>query len=442
MQRKPGYGLVVKPGYALMGSLVVVGLLMFSFMAGYGFRDLLTSNAPKSVISSLPPTIAKLVQREGAAVPSSPPDLKPLETINEVIRAIHEHFIKADVKDRDLTYGAIDGMLKSLDDRFTRFMRPEEYDEFEIKNHGEFYGIGANIDVILDEKTGKTVPVIVRAIEGTPAEKAGIKSDDRILKIDGKSTEDMASNVVVSLIRGKQGTPVTLTIQSKSDAKPRDVTITRDRIELHYVKYELLPDGIGYIQLQEFNEKGDRELDKAFARLQADGAKGLIFDVRGNPGGLLEVAISVSSRFVKSGAIVTTKDRSGKVEKYEADKDRFLNLKIPVVVLVNKYSASASEILAGAVQDTKTATVVGEKTFGKASVQILVKLRHGGALAITTQKYFTPKNRDINEVGVAPDESVKATDDDLKDGSMGKGAQFQKAVEVIKTKINSKTASK
>jgi carboxyl-terminal processing protease len=440
MQKKSGDGLVVKPGYVLVGVLAVVVLVVFSFFAGYGFRDIVARTPSKSATYSLSP-IAKLVQSKGAAVPAYDPDVKPYETINEVMRAIHEHFIKTDVKDRDLIYGAIDGMLKSLGDRFTRFMRPEEYEEFEIKNQGEFYGIGANIDVILDEKTGKTVPIIIRALEGTPAEKAGIKPEDRILKIDGKSTEDMASGVVVSLIRGKQGTPVTLTILHKGETKPVDITIVRDRIELHPVEYEMLPGRIGYIQLQEFNEKGDRELDKAFARLKADGAKGLIFDVRSNPGGLLEVAISVSSRFIKSGPVVSTKDRKGNIEKLEADADRFLNLKMPVVVLVNKYSASASEILAGAVQDTGVAKVVGEKTFGKASVQILVKLRHGGAVALTTAKYLTPKNRDITEVGITPDEIVPADETDRDNGTgTGKGAQFQKAVEIIKAQIN-KTAS-
>jgi carboxyl-terminal processing protease len=414
--------------------------MMFSFLAGYGFRDMTSGRSPKSAIYSLSP-IAKLVQRDGAAVPSSPPDIKPLETINEVMRAIRDHFIKTDVKDRDLTYGAINGMLDALNDRFTRFMRPEEYEEFEIKNQGEFDGIGANIDLVVDEKTGKTLPVIVRALPETPAEKAGIKAGDRILKIDGKSTEDMASATVVGLIRGKRGTPVTLTLQSKGETKPRDVVIKRDRIELHWVEFEMLPDHIGYIQLREFNEKADRELDKAFARLKAEGAKGLIFDVRGNPGGLLEVAITVASRFVKSGPVVSTKDRKGNVEKLDVEGDRFLNLKMPVVVLVNGYSASASEILAGAVQDAGVGKVVGEKTFGKASVQILVKLRHGGALAITTAKYMTPKNRDITDAGIMPDEVVAADKADAEKGSMGKGAQFQKAVEVIKAQLN-KTASK
>ncbi|MCS6860760.1 MAG: S41 family peptidase, partial [Abditibacteriales bacterium] len=427
MQKKWSNGLAVKMSYIVVGLLQFGVVVMFSFCAGYGLCSMVTGDNAKPASHPLSP-IAKLVQSKGAAVPAYEPDMKPYETINEVMRAIREHFIRTDVKDRDLTYGAIDGMLKSLGDRFTRFMRPEEYEEFEIKNQGEFYGIGAHIDVILDEKTGKTVPIIIRTLEGTPAEKAGIRAEDRILKIDGKSTEDMASGVVVSLIRGKQGTPVTLTILHKGETKPVDITIVRDRIELHPVTYEMLPGRIGYIKLQEFNEKGDRELDKAFARLKADGAKGLIFDVRSNPGGLLEVAISVASRFIKSGPVVSTKDRKGNIEKIEADPDRFLNLKIPVVVLVNKYSASASEILAGAVQDTGVAKVVGEKTFGKASVQILVKLRHGGAVALTTAKYLTPKNRDISELGITPDEIVPADETDRDNGSgTGKGAQFQRA---------------
>jgi carboxyl-terminal processing protease len=369
------------------------------------------------------------------------PEMRHWEMLYEVMNNIDKHFVRTKVNQREITYGAVRGMLKSLNDKYTRFLTPEEYDDFKVKNDGEFFGIGASIFVEEDPRTNEESLVLV-PIEDSPAEKAGLKTGDTILKIDGTPTKNMAVQAAVSHIRGPRGTKVTLSIQRKG-AKPmepavqKEVTIVRDLIQIPAVKAELLADGIGWIQLRDFNEKADRELDRAYAQLKEKGLNGLVLDLRGNPGGLLEVAINVASRFIKNGTIVRTEGRSGN-EDHAAEADRYWNVKVPVVVLINGFSASASEIVAGAVQDKKVGKIVGETSYGKASVQLLVKLKNGGALALTTARYLTPNGRDISEKGVVPDVVVEqpritAPPPPNAEKPEKKDVQLDKAVELIKT---------
>ena len=377
------------------------------------------------------------------------PDLRPYETLDEVRRAIKENFVQPKaVDDTELTYGAIRGMLRSLGDRFTRFMTPEDYNEFLVSNKGEFTGIGARIDLKVDyagspqaKPYGATRPYIVEPIDGGPAQKAGIKRNDVILAINGKSTADMSEDATVAYIRGTRGTPVKLTIERKLNAPkdPKeikyntfDISLQRDTIAMHPVTFEWLPGDIAWLKLDEFNEKTDAEVGEALRKVKVGHngkiAKGLIFDMRGNPGGLLTAAVDVGSRFINQGPIVITRERDGKENSLNAEKEKYMNLEVPTVVLVDKFSASAAEIVTGALKDDQKATVVGEKTFGKASVQVLVELKNGGALVITTAKYLTPNKVDISDKGVAPDVQVLASAEDEK---TGRGAQLQKAVEVL-----------
>lgn len=379
------------------------------------------------------------------------PDLKPYETLDEVRRAIKDNFVRTQVDDTQLTYGAIRGMLRSLGDRFTRFLTPEDYNEFLVSNKGEFTGIGARIDVKDDyagspaaKPFGASRPYIVEPIEGGPAEKAGLKRNDIILAIDGRSTADMGEDATVSYIRGTRGSDVKLKIERKTNNATTirdskfdvfDVTLTRDIIELHPVTLEWQPDGVAWLKLDEFNEKTDKEVGEALKKVVAGpdgkgGATGLIFDLRDNPGGLLNAAVDVGSRFMKTGTVVYTRERNGQEKPLNVETDKFMDLKIPVVVLVNKYSASAAEIVTGALKDKSLATVIGEPTFGKASVQVLVDLKNGGALVITTAKYLTPAKHDISDKGISPDLAVQPSPEDERSG---KGAQFQKAIEVLKT---------
>lgn len=379
------------------------------------------------------------------------PDLRPYETLDEVRRAIKENFVKTKVDDADITTGAIRGMLKSLGDRFTRYLTPQDYNEFLTSNKGEFVGIGARIDIKDDyagspqaKPWGGSRPYIVEPIEGGPAEKAGLKRGDVILAIDGRSTVDMSDDATVAYIRGERGKPVTLKIERKLNApkNPREtkynvfnVDLNRDTIEMHPVKLQWLPGNIAWLKLNEFNEKTDTEVGAALRSVKAgnDGtpAKGLIFDLRDNPGGLLNSAVDVGSRFIQSGPIVITHERDGKERQYKAESDHYLGLKMPVTVLVDRYSASAAEIVAGALKDTGKATVIGEQTFGKASVQVLVDLKNGGALVITTAKYLTPSKFDLSEKGISPDIAVASSPEDEKSG---RGAVLQRAVDFINGK--------
>jgi carboxyl-terminal processing protease len=462
------------------GALLVTAMAV-AFSAGYGANQWREANRsgwlPPSSVAATElvrtadghMTADSMAGAMPARARSYKPDLKPYETLDEVRRAIKENFVRTKVDDTQLTYGAVRGMLRSLNDRFTRFLTPEEYKDFNERNTAEFTGIGARID-LKDEYNGgpqskpfgASRPYIVEPIQGSPAEKAGLKKNDVILAINGRSTADMSEEATVSYIRGVRGTKVKLKIErlmpttgkaatdkSAPDSSRRDGSsegnfsvfekeIARDIIEMHPVKLEWLPERVAWLRLDEFNKKSDAEMGEALKELQKgpDGqgpAKGLIFDMRNNPGGLLDVAVDVGSRFIPAGPIVYTRERNGSERALSAEANRFMNLKIPVVVLVNKYSASAAEIVTGALKDKDLATVVGETTYGKASVQVLVELKNGGALVLTTAKYLTPSKHDISEKGIAPDIAVKPTDEDEK---TGRGAQLQKAQALIKEKLN------
>ena len=432
--------------------------LTAAFGAGYATRDtqlpgqwrwpaVASATAPLTRTADSSVLAQNIAADKGAR--AYKPDLRPYETLDEVRRAIKDNFVKPkEVDDTELTYGAIRGMLRSLGDRFTRFMTPEDYNEFLVSNKGEFTGIGARIDLKIDyagspqaKPYGASRPYIVEPIDGGPALKAGLKRNDVILAIDGKSTADMSEDATVAYIRGTRGTPVKLTIERKLNAPkdPKeikyntfDIDLRRDVIAMHPVTFEWLPGNIAWLKLDEFNEKTDAEVGEALKKVKAghNGAptKGLIFDMRGNPGGLLTAAVDVGSRFINKGPIVITRERDGKENALNAEKERYMNLETPIIVLVDKFSASAAEIVTGALKDDKIATVVGEKTFGKASVQVLVDLKNGGALVITTAKYLTPSKIDISDKGVAPDVLVPASSEDEK---TGRGAQLQRAVELL-----------
>ena len=301
-----------------------------------------------------------------------------------------------------LIQGAINGMVKSLDPH-SSFMTPDLYKELEVETQGHFGGIGIEIMIIKDVLT------VISPIEDTPAFNAGLKSGDQIIKIDGKSTKNIEITEAVKKLRGPKDTKVTITIMRENMAAPKDFTLTRAIIQIKSVKVKKLEDNIGYIRIAAFQERTSDDLRKELREIseKLNPMKGLILDLRNDPGGLLTQAIEVSDIFLKSGVIVSTRGRVKSMETTSMAKNDGDKITCPIIVLVNEGTASAAEIVAGALQDNGRALVVGTQTFGKASVQTVIPLEDGSALKLTTARYYTPKGRSIQAEGITPDIIVK-----------------------------------
>ncbi len=303
-------------------------------------------------------------------------------------------------------YEAIRGMLGSLDDPYTRFLDPREFKEMQIDTSGELSGVG--IQLSLDKETKNLV--VVSPIEGSPASRAGVQPKDVIVAIDGKSTKGMSTEDAVKLIRGQAGTTVTLTLKRK--AQTLELPLTRERIELHAVDHQIntSADGVkvGYIRLKQFNATATKDMRQAVRDLEEKGAQGYVLDLRSNPGGLLMASVEIARQWLNEGTIVSTKTRDG-IQDVKRANGRALTTK-PMVVLVNEGSASASEILSGALQDNNRAVLVGQKTFGKGLVQSVRGLSDGSGMTVTIAKYLTPSGRDIHKHGIDPDVTAKMTE--------------------------------
>ncbi len=324
--------------------------------------------------------------------------IKQLKLFSEILNLIEEQYVEK-VDSSKVMYGAIKGMLQSLDPHST-FMNPDEYRELQVETRGSFGGIGIEITI----KDG--LLTVVSPIEGTPAHKAGIKANDHIIKIDGESTKDMSLTEAVKRLRGPEGTKVKLTIFREGEPKPIEVELVRAIIKIQSVKSRILEPGFGYLRIASFQSDTSEEVRKTLDNLEKTNGgslKGLIIDLRNNPGGLLDQAVQVSDEFIDEGVIVYTKGRKEDQQmKFEAHKNPKPR-KYPIIVLVNGGSASASEIVAGALQDHKVALILGEPTFGKGSVQTVIPLEDGSAVRLTTALYYTPSGRSIQAKGIEPD---------------------------------------
>jgi carboxyl-terminal processing protease len=328
---------------------------------------------------------------------------------------------------QNLVYGAIKGMLKATGDPYSNFFDPKETKEFSQDISGSFEGIGAELGIKDDILT------VIAPLDDSPSKKAGILAGDKIVKIDGKSTTDLSVDASVDMIRGKKGTIVKLTVLHKGSQDTSEIEITRDVIQVKSVKLEFKDNGIAYLRINQFGEKTDKEFDLAMNQIISRNSKGIVLDLRNDPGGYLDKAVSIASRFIPKGQVVVTEEDSfGKKENlYTAGGDKLGS--IPLVVLINEGSASASEILAGALRDDRQIKLVGKKSFGKGSVQEFMDLPGKTSVKITVAKWLTPSGDYIMEKGITPDVDVDLTADDFKDN---KDPQLDKAMEMMRENIN------
>ncbi len=359
-----------------------------------------------------------------------------LKLFTDVLAIIQNQYVE-ETEPREVIYGAVRGMLKALDPH-SAFLDPESYREMQVETSGSFGGLGIEITVRDDQLT------VVAPIDGTPASRAGIQPGDKIVKIEGLPTKDMSLVDAVKKMRGPKGTKVTITILREGLKEPQDVTITREIIQVQSVKTQEIEPGLGYVRIRQFQEHTARDLEAGVEKLEKTGRlAGLILDVRNNPGGLLSAAVEVSEKFLGDGRLVVYTE--GRVRnqnmRFVAHAKRAIT-EVPLVVLVNHGSASASEIVAGAIQDHGRGVVLGTQTFGKGSVQTIIPLSDGSGLRLTTAKYFTPKGRSIHGKGITPDIVVEPPKEDatakppsppLSEAEQQKrDVQLQRALDILK----------
>src|SRR2546429_6010937 len=389
------------------------------------------------VISSL---LVVLTLSLGGTVASKSTDGSPtyeqLRLFTEVLSIVQNQYVD-EIPPKDLIYSAIKGTLRGLDPH-SSFLDPESYREMQVETSGSFGGLGIEITLRDDVLT------VVAPIEGTPAHRAGLHPGDRIIKIDGLVTKDMQLSDAVKRMRGRPGSKVTIAVIREGWTEPKDFEITREQIRVQSVRTHDLGNGIEYIRLRQFQEQTSHDIDAALEKFAKNGMKALVLDLRNNPGGLLTSAVEVTEKVVEDGKLVVYTEgpvRNQNMRFSAHAKKAYANL--PIVVLVNQGSASASEIVAGALQDYGRAVVVGTQSFGKGSVQTIIPLSDGSGLRLTTAKYFTPKGRSIHGKGITPDIVAEApkepvakdrplpSPDPMED--LKKDPQLQRALDVIKT---------
>ena len=345
----------------------------------------------------------------------------------ETWQMIKDKYVKADELDsQDLVYGAVRGLVGSLEDQNSVFMAPSDAKKFNEDIAGEFSGIGAEIGIRNDQL------VIIAPLKGTPAEKAGLKPMDKILKIGDKSTDGLIVDEAVKLIRGLKGTTVILTVLRQNWDKPKEISIIRDTIQIPTLDWEIKDGNIAYFHLYNFYEQAPLLFYQAVVKTSLSAPRGIILDLRNNPGGYLEASVNLAGWFLEKGKIVVSeKFRSGEKEEFKSYGSGFLK-NLPIVVLVNEGSASASEILAGALRDNRGVKLIGKKSFGKGTVQELQMLKDGSMVKITVAYWLLPKGHQIEKNGLIPDYEVDLTEEDIK---ANKDPQLEKAMEILKNEI-------
>ena len=357
-------------------------------------------------------------------------DLGQPETVDfslfwQVLKSLEENYVDKDKIDyKEVLYGAISGMTESLEDPYTVFMKPEKTESFleSVETGGSFEGVGMEIGI----KKGKLT--VIAPLENTPAERSGIKAGDKILKIDDISTEDILLEEAVNLIRGKKGTKVVLTISREGLSEPKEITIIRDVIQIPVIKWEELDNKIAYIKIYHFTGNLPEKFKNVVSETLSHKSEKIILDLRNNPGGYLETAVDIASWFIPRGELVAIEEFRDQQQDFYRSKGYKGIAHLPLVVLINEGSASASEIVAGALRDIRNITLIGEKSFGKGSVQTLKKFQDGSSLKVTVAKWLTPSGVSINEEGLTPDIEVELTDEDFNNDL---DPQLEKAIEFL-----------
>lgn len=408
----------------IFSKIIISFLIVISFSAGYFFA--------KSTQPSLF-DIEGIYNKEF----NKPADVD-FSIFWDTWKILKEKYVgRGDFNYQNMVYGAVEGMVKSLNDPYTVFLSPQESKKFLEDVGGKFEGIGIEIGM------KKGVLTVIAPLEDTPAQRAGIQAGDKIIKIDTAMTADLTLDEAVNLIRGPKGEKVILTIIRDGFDEAKEFSIVRDTIKIPIIKKEMLSSlsktaskesngDIAYVKLSHFTETSFSEFSQTANEILLSGAKGLVLDLRNNPGGYLDSAVDIAGWFVKSGELIVSEDfGNGKKIEYKSSGKAALG-NLPIVILINRGSASASEILAGALRDQKNIKLIGEKSFGKGSVQEMENLKSGASIKITVAKWLTPKGVSINDNGLEPDVKVEFTKDDIEKDH---DPQLNKAIEVIKSQL-------
>jgi len=410
---------------------LAVVLVALAFAGGVfaGGMDLFPINNSKGIIrgvslsnSSLAGTSTKgIILNSEGKIPAYLTKDVDFNLFWEVWDIVKGNYYQQNVPDTQLFYGALNGMVNSLNDPYSVFMTPQDSTSFQQDLQGNFEGIGAEIAV------KNNLLTVISPLPDSPALKAGLKPNDYILKINGSSTENFTVNQGVGMIRGAKGTKVTLTVMREGFSEPKDFTITRENINVKSVSLEYKSNNVAYIKVRQFNDDTMPLFDQAASEIKSKNVKRLVIDLRNNPGGYLQTAIDMIGEWVNGQVAVIERRNDGTETKHVASGASKLE-NVSTVILVDEGSASASEIVAGALQDYGKATLVGAKTFGKGSVQDLITLSNGSAIKITVAHWFTPKGRSIEQQGIEPDMKIELSEEDF---NTNKDPQLDKAIELL-----------
>ncbi len=404
---------LLKIGLMVMVAATVTGS---AFLSGYLSSQFSAPIAPAAAAYG-PPSVAP-------AAPATAQEPEEFRIFWEAWNYVEKEFYGELPSNQEMTYGAIRGALQTLGDKHTVFIEPTHAAILNADINGSFEGIGAAVDM---DEAGRLI--IVEPFEGAPAAQAGLKRGDWIMKVDDTVIENMSIYEAVALIRGPEGTTVRLTVKRAGEKEPFEVSVVRQRIDIPVISSRMLEDDIAYVKLSEFNGHATRQMRETLDDLLPRNPKGLILDLRNNPGGFLQTAIEIGSEFVGQGPIVIEKGKDVPKREYSAiPGGRALD--VPLVVLVNGGTASASEIVAGAIQDTGRGILIGEQTLGKGSVQLPHTLSDGSQVRVTIARWLTPKGRAIQDEGLTPDIVVEITEDDVK---AGHDPQLERAIEYLLT---------